>query len=119
MKIYTPSELNAMSLEERKVALEGEFGRSFHVTAMDHAMWIFWARDTNEPADVLGHASAFLLDRGNGPILVTAAHVYRQYLDHQRRVGPLRCQVANTKVRDLSALLIDCGNLNIPLDEPD
>jgi hypothetical protein len=36
MKIYTPWELNAMSLEERKVALEGEFGRSFHVIASEH-----------------------------------------------------------------------------------
>jgi hypothetical protein len=119
LKVYTPWELNGMSLEERKVALESDFGRSFHVTAAEHVTWIFWARDTNEPTDILGHASAFMLDRGGGPILITAAHVYRQYLDDQRRTGPLRCQIANTTVKDLSAHLIACGNLVTPLDEPD
>ena len=67
--------------------------------------------------DILGHGSAFILERGSGPILVTAAHVYREYLAHQREYGPLYCQVANTRVRDLSKLLIACGNLHIPLDE--
>jgi hypothetical protein len=119
MKAYTPWELNAMSLEERKVALESDFGRSFHVSAAEHVTWIFWARDTDEPTDILGHASAFILDRGGSTMLVTAAHVYRQYLDHRRWLGPLRCQVANTTVKDLSAHLIACGNLGIPFDEPD
>ena len=119
MRVYTPSELNAMNLDERKAALEGEFGRSFHVSAAEHVTWIFWARDTDEPTDILGHASAFMLDRGSGSILVTAAHVYRRYLDDQRQIGPLRCQVANTTVKNLSAHLIACGNLDIPLDEPD
>ena len=47
-----PWELNGMSLEERKAALESDFGRSFHVTAAEHVTWIFWARDTNEPTEV-------------------------------------------------------------------
>jgi hypothetical protein len=119
MKTYTPWELNAMSLEERKVALEGEFGQSFHISAAEHVTWIFWARDTDEPTDILGHGSAFMLDRGGGPMLITAAHVYRQYLHDQRRKGPLVCQVANTTVKDLGRHLIACGNLSIPLDEPD
>jgi hypothetical protein len=117
--MYTPWELNAMSLDERKTALEGEFGRSFHVSAAQHVTWIFWTRDTNEPTKTLGHGSAFILDRGGDLMLVTAAHVYRQYLDHQQREGPLYCQVANTVVKDLSAHLIACGNLDIPLGEPD
>ena len=58
MKVYTPWELNAMTLDERKVALSREFGRSFHVTAARHVTWIFWAQDTKEPTDILGHASA-------------------------------------------------------------
>jgi hypothetical protein len=119
MKVYTPSELNAMNLIERKAVLEGEFGRSFHISAAEHITWIFWARDTDKPTDILGHASAFMLERGGGPMLVTAAHVYRQYLDDQQRSGPLLCQVANVTVKDLSGHLISCGNLGIPLDEPD
>jgi hypothetical protein len=46
MRIYRPCELNAMSLEERKVALESEFGRSIHVSAAEHVTWIFRARDS-------------------------------------------------------------------------
>jgi len=47
------------------------------------------------------------------PILVTAAHVYRQYVDDWGRRGPLLCQIANTVVRDLRIHLIACGNLGI------
>jgi hypothetical protein len=101
MKIYTPKELNAMTLEERKAALDSEFGRSFHVSARQHVTWIFWAQDSDEPTDILDHASAFMLDSGQGPMLVTAAHVYRKFVDDTRRVGPLRCQVANTSVKNL------------------
>ena len=36
MKIYTPWELNAMAPEERKIALNGEFHRSFHRGAAEH-----------------------------------------------------------------------------------
>lgn len=119
MKVYAPWELNAMTLDERKAVLDSEFGRSFHVTALQHVTWIFWARDTEEPTDILNHASAFMLDRGKGPILVTAAHVYRQYMADWERVGPLRCQIANAVVSDLRRYVIACGNLGVKPDEPD
>ena len=47
MKIYSPWELNAMTLDERKAALDGEFGDSFHASAREHITWIAWARDTD------------------------------------------------------------------------
>jgi hypothetical protein len=50
MKIYSPDQLSAMADYERKAVLEGEFGRSFHVSAAEHVAWIFWTRDTEEPA---------------------------------------------------------------------
>lgn len=116
-KIYTPQELNQMTDDERKTALEGGIGQLFSEMANRHVTWIWWTRDTPYSTDILGHGSAFILERGSGPMLVTAAHVYRKYLAHQREYGPLYCQVANTCVRDLSKLLIACGNLHIPLDE--
>ena len=119
MKVHTPAELNAMSLEERKVALSGEFWTSFQAGAVQHVTWIFWARDTHEPTDILGHGSAFMLDFGQGPILVTAAHVYREYLLHQKQFGTLRCQISNTMVSNLSRYEIACGNKKLPLDGPD
>ena len=90
----------------------------FSEMAERHVTWLWWTRDTPELTDILGHGSAFILDRGKGPMLITAAHVYREYLAHQRQHGSLYCQVGNTRVRDLSPLLIDCGNLHVPLGEP-
>ena len=119
MKIYTPRELNAMAPEERKIALNGEFHRSFHRGAAEHVTWIFWTRETSAPTEVLGQGSAFILDRGSGPMLITAAHVYRQFLADAERHGPLYCQVSNTRVKNLSGLLVACGNLDTPLGEPE
>lgn len=116
-RIYTPSEWAGLSDEEKKLASGGAFGRLFRDMAATRVTWIFWTRDTDEPTDVLGHGSAFILDRGEGPMMVTAAHVYRQYLADRRAYGPLYCQVANTRVRHLSGLLISCGNLHVPLGE--
>jgi hypothetical protein len=116
--VPTAQELNKMSDEERKTLLAGGLGRMFSEMANKHVTWIFWGKDTPELTDILGHGSAFILDRGSGPMLVTAAHVYREYLEHQREHGPLYCQVSNTRVRDLSGLLIACGNLHIPLGGP-
>jgi hypothetical protein len=115
--VPTAQELNAMSSEERKAALAGGVGQMFSEMANRHVTWIWWTRETSEPTDILDHGTAFILDRGKGPMLVTAAHVYRQYLAHQRQYGALYCQVGNTRVRDLSGLLIGCGNLHIPLGE--
>jgi hypothetical protein len=119
MTVYSPDDLNSMSLDERKVVLDGPFGRSFHISAAAHVVWIFWTRDTDQPTEILDQGSAFILDRGGGPLLVTAAHVYRGYLRDRERHGALYCQVSNCKVNDLSAHLISCGNLGRPLDEPD
>jgi hypothetical protein len=119
MKVYTPGELNAMTPEERETALDGEFGRFFHISAAKHVTWIFWTRETDGPTEVLGQGSAFILDRGAGPLLVTAAHVYRRFLADAELHGPLYCQVSNTRVNNLSGLLIACGNLGTPLGEPD
>jgi hypothetical protein len=116
-RIFTPQELNAMSNDERKAALAGGVGEMFSRLANQHVTWIWWTRDTDELTDILGHGSAFILNRGHGPMLVTAGHVFREYLAHQRQYGSLYCQVANTKVRDLSKLLIACGNVHIPLPD--
>jgi len=119
MKVYSPVELNAMTPDERKAALTSDFGRSFHVTASRHVTWIFWAQDTSEPTNILNHASAFMLDRGRGPMLITAAHVCRQYLADWDQFGPLYCQVANVVVSDLRKHLIACGNLGVRHGEPE
>jgi hypothetical protein len=108
-----------MTPDERKAALTSDFGRSFHVTALQHVTWIFWTPNTNEPTDILNHASAFLLGRGRGPMLITAAHVYRQYVADWEQFGSLHCQIANTVVSDLRRRPIACGNLSVRSGEPE
>jgi hypothetical protein len=117
LNIYSAQEVNEMSDEERRALFAGEFGKMFSEMASRHVTWLWWTTESSKPTDILGHGSAFILDRSHGAMLVTAAHVYRQYLAHQREHGPLYCQVANTRVRDLSRLLIACGNLHVPLGE--
>lgn len=116
-RIYTPGEWETLPEGDRKLAAGGAFGRLFRDMAARHITWIFWTRDTPELTDILGHGSAFILDRGQGPMLVTAAHVYRQYLADLRAHGSLYCQVSNTRVDDLSSLLIACGNLHVALGD--
>ncbi len=119
MRVYSPDQLNAMADDERKAVLESEFGRSFHISAAEHVAWIFWTPHTDEPREILDQGSAFILRREDKLFLVTAAHVYRGYLEDRKQHGSLYCQVQNCTVRDLSDHLIACGNLDIPLDEPD
>jgi hypothetical protein len=114
MRVYTPDEIFRMDEDERLRVMAGDFGASFHRKAAEHIAWIYWAPDETSP--VLGQASAFILHRPAGPILVTAAHVYRGFVRDKAQHGPLYCRVQNTEVADLSAHLIDCGNLSIPVD---
>lgn len=113
----TPEQLNAMTNDQRKAVLKGGLGLAFHKSAVEHVTWIFWAHEGVEPLHVLGQGSAFLLDLGEEIILVTAAHVYRQYLVDVAQHGSVYCQIANTRVRDLSKYLIACGDLLVPLDK--
>jgi hypothetical protein len=119
MNVFSPDQLNAMTDDERKAVLESEFGRSFHISAAEHVAWIFWTRDIDEPSEILDQGSAFILRREDNLFLVTAAHVYRGYLEDRKDHGRLYCQVQNCTVQNLSVHLIACGNLNLPLEEPD
>ncbi len=107
MNVYSPDQLNSMTDDERKAVLESEFGRSFHISAAEHVVSIFWTRDIDEPTEILDQGSAFILRREDKLFLVTAAHVYRGYLRDRERHGRLYCQVQNCTVRDLSDHLVD------------
>jgi hypothetical protein len=113
----TQYELNAMSREELNVALAGDVGKAFSEMAQRHVTWLFWTKNTLQPTNILGQGTAFILDRGSGPMLVTAAHVYRQYLDDQKKFGDLYCQIGNASVQNLSQNLIACGDLHVPLGD--
>ncbi len=47
--------------------------------SLDHSGVFVWARSQPHIGFHLGHGTAFLIDCGSGPFLVTAAHVYRMF----------------------------------------
>ena len=70
-----------MTPEEAKVLLAGDFGKELHKNACAYCHPIFWAvRDKEGFWKIQANGTAFVLDCGKGPFLVTAAHVYEGYL---------------------------------------
>ncbi|HWS09505.1 MAG TPA: hypothetical protein VN362_16835 [Xanthobacteraceae bacterium] len=110
-KPFTPEWLNALSDDEKKLLAESDFTRRMHDDGAAHITWLFWRgehRIIGAPPVVHG-ASAFLLDCGRGPFVVTAGHVYRQFLADAKRSRRLSSQIGNVEF-DLGERLIDCGS---------
>lgn len=108
---FTPEWLNTLRDDEKKIVAESAFARQMHDDGAAHIAWLFWRgerRIIGAPPIVHG-ASAFLLDCGRGPFVVTAGHVYLQFLDDRRRSRRLSSQIGNVEF-DLEDRLIDCGS---------
>ena len=54
------------------------------------------------------NGSAFILDCGRGPFVVTAAHVFSQFVADKKNARSITSQIGNVAF-DLSDRLIDCG----------
>lgn len=115
----TANQLNAMTDDQRKALLAAGLGQAFQESAVEHVTWLFWAKKEAAPLRILGQGSAFLLDLGHEIILVTAAHVYRQYLCDLHQHDELYCQIANSQIYNLCEHLIACGNIRVPQGEAD
>lgn len=77
-----------MTPEETKTLLAGNFGRELHKTACAYAHPLFWALRGDECLwKIEANGTAFALDCGKRPFLVTAAHVYEGYLADLERYG--------------------------------
>lgn len=68
---------------------------------------IFWEVDADEGGLGLRNGTMFFLDAGEGVIAVTAAHVYRGYLDAKERCPQTYCQLGNMRF-DPEDRLIAC-----------
>jgi hypothetical protein len=75
-----------------------------------HVTWIFWRgiRRNLWPRGIEHNGSAFILDCGRGPFVVTAGHIYRKFLNDQGVSRHIKSQIGNLAV-DLGERLIDCG----------
>src|SRR5947209_5425288 len=109
-KPYSPQWLNSLSDEEKQTVAAGQFGRQMHDSGAAHITWLFWRgphRIIGAPP-IVHNGSAFILDCGAGPFLVTAAHVFSQFLIDKRKARRIALQIGNLAF-DLEDRLIDCG----------
>jgi hypothetical protein len=108
---YSPDWLNSLSDEEKREVAGSEFARRLHDSGAAHITWIFWRgphRIIGAPP-IVHNASAFVLDCGRGPFVVTAGHVFSQFIADKRRASCLGSQIGNVEF-DLERRLIDSGH---------
>lgn len=76
-----------MAPEEAKALLAGDFGKELHKAACAYCHPLFWAVQTESGLwRIKANGTAFFLDCGKGPFLVTAAHVYEDYVSDLKKV---------------------------------
>jgi hypothetical protein len=86
---------NALPDEQQKAVLEDSLGREVLHDGLRFAMPIWWVfLDQNREAH-LRSGSAFLVDRGQGVLAVTAGHVFRGYCEAKSAAQGIVCQLGN------------------------
>jgi hypothetical protein len=87
----TVQELQApdvMTPDEAKTLLTGNFGKELHKAACAYCHPIFWAlRGDSGLFKIMANGTAFVFDCGKRPFLVTAAHVYEEYVSDLDKFG--------------------------------
>ena len=69
-----------MRSEKAQRLFSGDFGKRLLRAACEYSIPIFWSSLKKGKWSVDSNGTAFILDCGKGPFLVTAAHVYESYL---------------------------------------
>jgi hypothetical protein len=70
-----------MTDEEAQKLFSSDFGNRLLRAACEYAIPIFWSILKDEKWVVENNGTAFILNCGKGPFLVTAAHIYESYCD--------------------------------------
>lgn len=71
-----------------------------------YSMPIFWITAKCGEPEIVANGTAFMLDLGSGPFLVTAKHVYDGYLSDRRKFKDLKCVVGELEF-DIDSSVID------------
>ena len=101
-----------MNREEANNLLAGPFGKQLFKTAMDYVSPLFWGVPEKNEKSIFHNGSAFALNCGSGPFIVTAAHVYEGYLQDKVEHDDMVCQLGNLSF-NLEDRLIDCHDSKI------
>lgn len=105
--LHPTKHFNALSEDERKRVLSDGLGVSLLNSGLDFAIPLWWLFEDRETGLGLRNGSAFLVDLRQGIFAVTAAHVYREYLETKRAAVSIGCQLGNA-LFDPDAQLICC-----------
>jgi hypothetical protein len=96
---YDPDWLNSLNDAQRQSPEIKEFWRRMHELGGEHVTWLIWSYQPKElwtpDLGPLRQGSMFFLDCGRGPFAVTAAHVYKQYLEDNQNKRVRGPQLAN------------------------
>ncbi|MDF1554430.1 MAG: hypothetical protein P1P84_15270 [Deferrisomatales bacterium] len=76
-----------LTIEEARALSGGRLGRTMLETAIGYAAPLWWVEPSDDGRHVVRNGSAFFLDCGRGPFLVTAGHVFSGYLEARRDRG--------------------------------
>lgn len=111
------------SREEAIALLKGGLGEALVNAAANYVMPIYWVAAQDGRPHIPGNGSAFLLDAGQGPFLVTAGHVFEGYRRYRENhpdaaciVGELRfdleqCKIAHDQAYDVSTFKVTSGQV--------
>lgn len=85
-----------MNVDEAKTLLKGPFGKVLLEAPRSYVSPLYWGTPKeNGEWTVDNNGTAFAIDCGAGPFLVTASHVYEGYLEAKAKAPAIRCQLGN------------------------
>lgn len=100
--------------------IRGEFGKALLENMMNYVTTIAWGSFIARKFEIQANGSAFILDLGEGPFLVTAAHVYEGYLEAKSRtagfksvLGELEFNFEDRLICSLGSSILDIATFKI------
>jgi hypothetical protein len=108
LSLLGPTEhFNALSEEQKKEVLSGGLGAAVLQSGLSFAVPLWWVFKTTEDDLGLRNGSACLVDFGDGIFAVTAAHVFREYVQTKEHMKGIMCQLGDA-LFEPDRQLIDC-----------
>jgi hypothetical protein len=98
---------NNLSEEQKKQVMSDSLGPLLLNSGLNYAVPMWWIFNDQEAGFKLRNGSAFLVDLGQGIFAVTAAHVFRGYVEAKAAAVAIGCQLGDA-LFDPEAQLICC-----------
>ena len=113
-----------MTADEARRLFTGDFGKRLLRASCDYCIPIFWSTPKSGGRRVDNNGTAFVLDCGKGPFVVTAAHVYESYLKRRSecsdicpQLGDLTFRMEDREIGYLGSQALDIVTFSITAEE--